>query len=326
MPEVRMLGRTLAIALSMLAAGVAPSPAQQDIVTLAPELVRQIVESVAKNVAAEYFDVAMAEQASSYLLAQERSGRYRSLVARNALAAGLTRDLFALTRDKHLVVSSRGLAAASPAASASGETREARGRRENFGVRQATVLAGNIGYLDIGSFYRAEEAQDALARAMQTVRDAAALIVDMRENGGGAPDTVALLAGYLFDTPGKPLFEIVSRTGERRVYTSPVPGVSPRNGTRPVFVLTSQRTFSAGEGFAFILQQEHRAIVIGEQTAGAANPGRAYPVTGGLEVTVPNGQVRTAATGSNWEGSGVTPDIVVPAAAALEQAQVHARR
>ena len=100
-------------------------------------------------------------------------------------------------------------------------------------------------------------------------------------------------------------------------------GLAERDGRRPVYVLTSARTFSAGEGFAFLLQERGRAEVIGERTPGAANPGRPYPVNALFEVTVPNGKVVSAVRRGNWEGIGVVPDIEVPAAEALRIA--HAR-
>jgi C-terminal processing protease CtpA/Prc len=149
------------------------------------------------------------------------------------------------------------------------------------------------------------------------------LIIDLRQNSGGAPDTAALMAGYLFDRAGLPLFQIVPRAGNSVEYATPDPGPVERDGRRPVYVLTSSRTFSAGEGFAFLLQERARAEVIGERTAGAANPGRPYRVNAWFEVTVPNGQVRSAISGGNWEGRGVKPDIEVPAAEALDVA--HAR-
>ena len=100
-------------------------------------------------------------------------------------------------------------------------------------------------------------------------------------------------------------------------YYTELPSVVHRDASRPVFVLTSGRTFSAGEGLAFILQERARAEVVGEVTAGAANPGRSYPVNDQFEVVVPNGRVRVAGSGRNWEGVGVTPDVRASASEAL---------
>jgi hypothetical protein len=293
--------------------------------------VHRAVESTATTITAEYFDPRVGASTGAALRARLASGRYDAAATPRELATALTRDLYELTHDKHLAVTVPPAPAvqpprpsgSAPASAADATAREVAGRRANFGVRKVEILTGNIGLLDTTSFFRLDEAKDAIGSAMRLLQYADSLILDLRDNGGGSPETVALLCGYLFDTPATPLFEIVARDGQRTPYVTP--DVSPRNGTRPIFVLTSSRTFSAGEGLAFLLQEMGRAVVIGEQTPGAANPGRPYPVDEGLEVTVPNGQVRSARTGRNWEGSGVTPDIVVPAADALTIARERAQ-
>ncbi|HMB78508.1 MAG TPA: S41 family peptidase, partial [Vicinamibacterales bacterium] len=102
--------------------------------------------------------------------------------------------------------------------------------------------------------------------------------------------------------------------------------VSSHDTKRPVYVLTSANTFSGGEGFPFILQERHRAEIIGEVTAGAANAGRPYRVNARFSVTVPNGQLKSAIGGGNWEGPGVTPDVKTTAADALKVAHARALR
>lgn len=305
----------------------APSYGQQDTPELDQAYLRQSVESTAAIVDRRYFDADVAAQAASFLREELAEGRYSGAETLEDLARMLTRDLFAVTKDKHLAVAVVENRSLDPASTNSDKDREARARRTNFGVQRVEVLAGNVGYLNLTSFYRLEEAQDAISAAMRVLRSVDALILDLRENSGGSPETVALVASYLFDASGLPLFEILPRAGTGgREYTTLEPGIPERNGTRPVYVLTAQLTFSAGEGLAFLLQERHRAIVVGEQTAGAANPGRPYPVNASLSVTVPNGQVRTAATGRNWEGDGVVPDVTVPASDALRTAHVRALR
>ena len=93
-----------------------------------------------------------------------------------------------------------------------------------------------------------------------------------------------------------------------------------------MYVLTAAGTFSAGEGLAFLLQERHRAEVVGETTAGAANPGQLYPVNDRFSVTVPNGRLKSTIGGGNWEGVGVTPDVKTPAAEALPVAYSRALR
>jgi C-terminal processing protease CtpA/Prc len=287
--------------------------------------VRAAVRSVAAAVDREYFDAAAAARVAASLNRWIEDGRYDRVTRLESLAPMLTRDLFDLTGDKHLAVAVLEDRPSAPAST--DQARAARGRRENYGVTRVEILAGNVGYLDLQSFYRPDEARQAITAAMSLLRGADALILDLRENGGGSPDTVVLLASHLFEAAGMPLFEIVPRSGSGgRRYATVTPALAERDPTRPIFVLTGPRTFSAGEGLAFLLQERRRAEIVGERTAGAANPGRAYRVSDRLEVTIPNGQVRSAVSGRNWEGRGVEPDVTVPAAGALQAAHVRALR
>jgi C-terminal processing protease CtpA/Prc len=286
--------------------------------------VRATVLEVAATVSREYMDPVVAERLANSLRRRLTEGEYLSVTAPDALAARLTRDLFAESQDKHLAVAVALESASTTAATPAANTREQGVRRTNAGVQRVEILAGNVGYLNLTAFWRVEEAREIIADAMRLLRRADALIIDLRQNSGGAPDTAALMAGYLFDQAGLPLFHIVPRSGNPVAYATPAPAPLERDGRRAVYVLTSSRTFSAGEGLAFLLQERARAEVIGERTAGAANPGRPYRVNAWFEVTVPNGQVRTAVSGGNWEGRGVKPDLEVAAADALQVAHTRA--
>ena len=319
--------RRVALAVAVLVAWMSGAGvlAQQAVTpALDPETISKTVEAVAAVIEREYFDPDLATRMAQSLRTRSSQGHYAAARTWGALAQALTRDVFPLSHDKHLdvrVAPDRSAPAASPA-----ETRETRARRANYGVQRIEVLGGNVGYLNLTSFYRPEEAVDTLSAAMRLLRSADALIVDMRENGGGSPETVAWLLSHFFDTADLPLFEIVPRTGAAQHYATAREPIAERNHTRPTFVLTARGTFSAGEGFPFVLQERRRAVIVGEPTAGAANPGRPYPAGDHLEVTVPNGQVRTAVTRSNWEGRGVTPDVPVPASDALRVAHIQALR
>lgn len=299
-----------------------PAVGQRPETGLEPALVRATVESLGALVEREYFNPEVAKRVAAGLRERQALGGYAQARTRQELAELLSRDLFAFTNDKHLAV--QVVEPRPPSVPlAPDDRREARARRANYGVQRVEVLAGNIGYLNLTFFYRPDEARETLAAAMRVLQSADALILDMRENSGGSPDTAALVLSYVFADGGLPLFEIVPREGRSQHYTTVSAGIVGRDGKRPVYVLTSAETFSAGEGVAFILQERKRAEIIGERTSGAANPGRAYPVNEVFEVTIPNGQVRTAVSGRNWEGSGVMPDVAVTASEAL--ATAHAR-
>jgi peptidase S41-like protein len=292
------------------------------------DLVRDTVESLAAVVRREYMDAETAGRVDASLRKRLASDRYAGARSREDLAAMLTRDLFELTRDKHLSVAVLPDRTSGPAPGPlPAESREATARRSNFGIQRVEILPGNIGYLNITWFYRPDEARQAISAAMQVLRNADALILDLRGNGGGSPETVALVASYLFDSPGLPLFEIAPRSGDGgRTYRTEAASLPETDGRRPVYALTSERTFSGGEGLAFILQERQRAEVIGETTAGAANPGRPYPLNARFEATVPNGKVQSAVRRGNWEGRGVTPDVKTPASEALRLTQRRALR
>ena len=280
-------------------------------------LVERSVRGVADVFAREYFDIPLIEPVLAALNAGLSDGRYGKATGTAELAQWLTRDMYAVTRDKHIAVQlSRPPGPGAPA--------RRRDLPTTAGFRRTEILAGNVGLLELDFFLRVVEHQAALDAAMKVLQPAAALILDMRANNGGAPGTVALLMSYLFEETGRPLFEIIPRRGARDLYSSTREPIAWRDGKRPVFVLTSKNSFSGGEGLAFLLQEAKRATVIGEVTAGAANPGRSYPANDLFEVTVPNGQLLTVVSRKNWEGRGVTPDIVVPAADALTEAHTRA--
>jgi len=274
----------------------------------------------------EYIDVDVAAKADAALQRALADGRYANASTPEALVPLLNRDLRDITQDKHIWVELLPPAPpsgqTSPTRSAAADAARAEAvRRSNAGVRRVEILRGNVGYLDLSSFFRPEEARDTIALAMRLLSKADALIIDMRRNGGGSPGTVVFLLGYLIDAPGATLFEIVHRPPEppdRYALAATLP--SERDGKRPIAVLTSAQTFSGGEGLAFLLQERHRAEVVGETTAGAANPGTTYPVDNLFRVNVPNGRIKSAVGGGNWEGAGVTPDVKVPAAEALQTA------
>jgi C-terminal processing protease CtpA/Prc len=181
----------------------------------------------------------------------------------------------------------------------------------NYGMKRAEVLDGNVGHLQITAFYRADEGTETLETAMKFVSHTDALILDLRNNGGGSPDTAIQLLSYFFKQPNLPPLSIIPRFWEPTVYTTQVAGVAYRNESWPVYVLVSGSSWSAGEAVPFILQERHRATILGEKTAGAANPAGPWPINSYLSITIPFGHIKTAVKETNWEGTGVIPDTEV---------------
>jgi len=204
--------------------------------------VASIVRGAADIFAAQYFDVPLSASVRTEIRRRLEAGQYSTLQTNQEIADRLTRDLLDLTRDKHVAVRLR------RAGGGSGNSAERRDVPTAAGFRRTETLPGNVGLLDIAFFMRPVEHGGALEAAMKQLQDADALILDMRENGGGSPETVALLLSYLFDERGRPLFEIRPRTGTAWVYLTESVSPGLRNGQRPVYVLTSRQSFSGGEG------------------------------------------------------------------------------
>ena len=172
-----------------------------------------------------------------------------------------------------------------------------------------------------------EQVRQAISSHMSQVADADALLLDLRGNGGGDPATVAVVASYLFDDQPVHLNDMFRRdTGETRQFWTHARVAGKRFGARkPIYVLTSNRTFSGGEELAYDLQSLRRAVIVGETTGGGAHPVQRYPLDDGFSIGVPWGRPINPVTKTNWEGTGVIPDVKVPAAEALTDAHQRAR-
>jgi hypothetical protein len=193
-------------------------------------------------------------------------------------------------------------------------------RRDNFGFRKVERLAGNIGYLDFRGFASAAEAGPTAVAAMNFLAHCDAIIFDLRQNGGGDPAQIQLISSYLFEDPVH-LNDLYARATDstENYWTLPyVPGAKADKAD--VYVLTSARTFSGAEEFSYNLQNLKRATIIGETTGGGAHPTRSMIVQKDFILRVPFARAINPVSKTNWEGTGVKPDIAVPAAEAFDRA------
>ncbi|MFJ6752306.1 MULTISPECIES: S41 family peptidase [unclassified Streptomyces] len=195
-------------------------------------------------------------------------------------------------------------------------------RAENQGIRRVEQLDGNIGLLEIRRIADAAIGGRAIGAAMELVAHTRALILDLRECRGGYPSGANLWSSFFFPDDEVHLNDIYERsTDSTRQYWTVAHLPAPRYPEdRPVYVLTSEVTFSGGEDVAYTLQAHGRATVVGETTRGGAHPTARHPVTAHITVTVPTARSINAVTGTNWEGVGVVPDLAAPAGQALEVA------
>ena len=288
---------------------------------------KAVLAELGARVKAEYVFPDKAELIAERLEAQEKRGAYRAAKSLDQLAGMLTDDLRQPTNDRHLGVRYSVQPVPEivngPARSPEMERMlENDLKARNYGIHKVDILPGNIGYIDLRSFPSARFARPALSAAMNQVADTDALIIDLRYNGGGDPHAVAYLSSYLFDRRTH-LNDMVWRSSGRTEAfwtTEDLPG-KKFGSTKKVYVLTSKETFSGAEEFSYNLKQLKRALIVGEATGGGAHPGRIHRIHPHLTVFIPNGRAINPVSRTNWEGTGVAPDVKVTAPDALRTAE-----
>jgi hypothetical protein len=284
---------------------------------------KKVIDGVAADLKEYYVEPATAQQMAEALTAHETKGDYNAISDGDAFATRLTKDLQDVSHDKHLRVDFSPFKAP-PRAEPTPED-EARFHQQmehdNCAFDKVEILANNIGYVKFNGFMDASFCGSTVVAAMGFMAHTDAIIFDLRQNGGGQPAMVTLIASYLFDKPTH-LIDIYNRKEDSTTQNwtlSYLPG--PRLTSQPVFVLTSKRTFSGAEEFAFDLKNQKRATIVGEATGGGAHPVSGHAVADYFMVGVPFAKSLDPVTKTNWEGTGVEPDVKVPAADALTAAE-----
>lgn len=294
----------------------------------------EVVDRTLATVRAEYVFPDVAEAVAAHVRARVAAGAYHAIDRGEVLAATLTADLQQVAKDKHLHVRHherplpprRAPEAAEPPVPDLRRLERFRreAARDNFAFRRVERLDGNVGLIELDAFLPSSIAGDRMTAAMQFVADCDALIFDLRRNGGGTPEMVAFACSYLFGDEPVHLNDIHYRAHVGQWWT--MPGVPGRKFAGDVYVLTSSRTFSGAEEFAYDLQAQKRATIVGEVTSGGANPGGMHRLHDHFSMFVPFGSAKNPITKTNWEGLGVQPDVPVSAEQALAKAHALALR
>jgi hypothetical protein len=290
----------------------------------------KMVERVAAVLNETYVFPEVAKKMEAALRQKLKAGAYEKLSNSAELANALTRDLQEVSKDKHLRIvhaptAPPGLDPKAPRDAAADE----RERRElasiNFGFEKVERLAGNVGYLELRGFMGAELAGETAIAAMNFLSHSDAVIIDLRKNGGGHPSMVQLITSYFFEKPTHLNSFYIREGNTTQQFWTSAHVTGKRMTDVPVYVLTSPRTFSAAEEFTYNLKNLERATIVGETTGGGAHPVKPHFLADvRLMAVVPFGRAVNPITGTNWEGTGVAPDIQVPADKALEAAHLDA--
>jgi C-terminal processing protease CtpA/Prc len=314
---------SLMVTCSFLAvAETEPSPVTQ-------EEIKEVTQSMASLLKTNYVYPEKAKKMASLLTNNYANGKYNKIKDVGKLVDVLQKDINSIYHDKHLRVIfdpeniTRMRAAENAPEDTLLDVNELREmQRDNYGFKEVKLLSGNLGYLDLRGFYPTSQASETAVAAMNFLSNADALIIDLRNNGGGSPTMIQLISSYLFGPDPVHLSGFYWRPDDKYTQNWTLPYVpGKRRPDIDVYILTSDRTFSAAEEFSYNLKHLKRATLIGETTGGGAHPGGDQIVTDRFLVWLPSGRSTNPITNTNWEGVGVKPNVQVPTAKALLTAQ-----
>ncbi len=287
-----------------------------------------VINSLLQQLNDGYIFPEVARTAEAKIREFQKKGAYSKITDQNELAKTLTDQLREIVKDKHLSVRYNPNMPAGPRDETADKEREdgfmRHMRRMNLGFPKLDILEGNVGYLKIDGFGPVDKVGETVTGAMMYLANTEALIIDLRENHGGDPELVQYVASYFFgDTPVH-INDLYYRKGNRTTEYWTIPVKGSKYVGKPLYVLTSSQTFSGGEELAYDFQTQKRATLVGETTGGGANPGDDADLGNGFFAFIPNGRAINPITKTNWEGTGVKPDVAISAGEALKKAHIMA--
>jgi C-terminal processing protease CtpA/Prc len=290
--------------------------AQGPISSLTPEAKTQVIQELQKAMRDSYAYPEAGKKAASSLGDHLNAHDYDSISEGKDFAVRLTKDMNEICKDAHLHVSfseeplpirkDRGMPSPDEIKAQEEFTQYA-----NAGFTKVERLDGNVGYISFRNFMDVDAAKRPVKAAMEFLANTDSLIIDIRQNGGGSPETVQLICSYFFGEQPVHLNDLVQRDGKRAEFWTLKKVDGPRYLNKDIYVLTSKRTGSAAEEFSYDLKNLKRATIIGEPTWGGANPGGMYRLNDHFSAFVPHAHAESPVTHTNWEGTGVMPDVPV---------------
>ncbi len=281
------------------------------------------IDNASKLLNDNYVFPEVAKQVGEHLKARLAGGAYDTIKTVMNFIPVITEDMQSVSHDKHMRVTMTPppvVKSAEDNPALESILRQKESAQRNYGFIKVENLKGNVGYIDLRGFVPVAMGRETASAAMKMLSNSDALIFDMRKNGGGSPDLIQYICSYFFDQPTH-LNSLYYRNLDRTVdYWTLRETDGKKMSDVPLYILTSNYTFSGGEEFCYNLQTRKRAILIGEVTGGGANPGDIFPVYKNLAMFIPTGRAINPVTGTNWEGVGVKPDIEVPSSKAYDLA------
>ena len=283
----------------------------------------ETVNNIAQLLIDNYVFPELGIKCASHIKEKLMEGKFDNVSDKKEFANMLTSELQSVSKDKHMrVVIPRQTTNRAENSNPyydqyklSIETAE-----DNYRFRKVEMLDGGIGYIDLRGFAESDKAFNVAILAMKFLSNSNAVIFDLRKNGGGSPEMIRFILSYFFEKPTH-INSIYYREGDQtKEFWTNEKVDGKKMSTVPMFVLTSNYTFSGGEEFSYNIKTQKRGVLIGEVTGGGANPGGVFPAANGFGIFIPVGRAINPITNTNWEGVGVMPDIETSANTALDKA------
>ncbi len=291
-----------------------------------PIKINELINSISDSLNKHYIFPDKAENISAYLHSQLKSNAYNKLLNDpQKLEQLISKDISSVYRDPHLRVQfDPGFNAQVAYHPTAEEMQQVKNywKDNNYSFKKLEVLPGNIGYLSFNLFVDdIKAAKPTIKAALSFLANTDAIILDLRNNMGGDPNMVSQIESYFFAQKTE-MNSLINRSNNDTVFMYADPFKSDSLSlSMPVYILTSQHTFSGAEDFCYGMQVAKRAIIVGETTGGGAHPQMPFSVNQGFVMYIPFARSLNPITHKDWEGTGVIPDVKISANKALIKAQ-----
>lgn len=291
---------------------------------------KRIVDAIVTKLTDFYVYPEIGQKMIQALHEHEQHGDYSAITSGTEFAASLHADLLAVSHDHHIFVDYNPFTPNGERPPDDGKPRPpspediarhtAELQKGNCAFSKTEILPRNIGYVKFNAFLDPEVCGPTVTDALGFIAHSDAVIIDLRENGGGDPAMVELIASYFFSEPTH-INDLYNRHDDKTTQYWTLPYVPGPRISAPLYILTSSHTFSGAEEFTYDMQTQKRATIVGETTGGGAHPVRGFPIGDQFTLGVPLARPINPVTHTDWEGTGIVPDVKVAASEALTTAQ-----